>query len=508
MNPYLQEQVKNPTKFLNNLCDRECSYWTKRGEKMALKLFKDMSQRVPAYKKFLKENKINPNKIKTFEDVSRIPTVSKDNYLKKYSLEDLCWDGNFDKSSWVISSTSGSTGDPFYFPRTKEQDLLYSLTAELYLITNFSINKKSTLYIDAFPMGPWIGGLFTYQAIQHIADRSKYNLSIITTSIDKNEILKAIQRFGDMFDQIILGSYGPFTKDVLEEGSNRGINWKKYDIKFVFSAEAFSETFRDYVLETVGKAGAFECTLNHYGTVDLGTMAYETPLAIKIRRLALNNKNFYYKLFGDTKKLPTLCQYLPEHFYFQKNEKGGLICSSYSGIPLFRYDLKDNGDVISFEEMKTIFKGNNLDFADIRKDKHIPEHSFWEIPFVFVFERGDLSVSFYAFQVYPEAIRIVLLSKDMVHRVTGKFTMIVDFDSKMNQKLNIHIELSEIENSSTELIDVLRKRITESLIENNSEYRKTYKEKGKLIEPVIVLHKYEDLEHFKPGIKQKWCKDK
>ena len=505
MNPYLKKQFKNVNSYLEDLCNEKSSYWEKRGEEMAFKLFKDMATRVPAYKKFLIENKVDINKVKTFKDTLFIPPVDKDNYLRKYELSELCWDGVLDKSSWVIASTSGSTGEPFYFPRTNEQDLLYSITAELYLITNFNIDKKSTLYVNAFPMGPWIGGLFTYQAVKHVADRGEYNISIITTSIDKREIIKAVKRFGKMFDQVIIGSYAPFLKDTLEDGSNQGINWKEYDIKFIFSAEGFSESFRDYVLENTGHPGCFERTLNHYGTVDLGTMAYETPLSIKIRRILLKYPKLYRYFFWQNTKLPTLCQYIPEHFYFQKSiDNKGLLCSSYSGIPLFRYDLKDSGGIIKYDEIKDYFNKNNLHFKDIFKDVHIPKRSKWRLPFVFVFERTDLSVSYYAFQVYPETIKRAIQIKSMDHRITGKFTMSVNYDENNNQKLFIHIELSSTESQSEELNLILSKKILKALISENSEFRKTYKEKLGKINPILIFHKYEDVKYFKPGIKQKW----
>ncbi len=505
MNPYLKKQLKNINSYLEDLCVKKSSYWEERGEIMAFKLFKDMAERVPAYKKFLEENNIDPKNIKTFKDTIFLPTIDKDNYLRKYELKDLCWDGELDKNSWVIASTSGSTGEPFYFPRINEQDLLYSITAELYLLTNFNIDKKSTLYINAFPMGPWIGGLFTYQAIKHVADRGGYNISTITTSIDKREIIKAVKKFGKMFDQIIIGSYAPFLKDTLEDGINQGINWKEYDIKFIFSAEGFSEIFRDYVLENTGHPGCFERTLNHYGTVDLGTMAYETPLSIKVRRILLKHPKLYRHFFWQNTKLPTLCQYIPEHFYFHKSiDNKGLLCSSYSGLPLFRYDLKDSGGIIRYDELKNYFNSSNILFKDIFRDIHIPKRSKWRLPFVFIFERSDFSVSYYAFQIYPETIKRAIQIKSMEHRITGKFTMVVNYDENNNQKLFIHIELASTELPSSELDVVLSKRILKSLISENSEFRKTYKEKPGKINPVLIFHKYEDIKYFKPGIKQKW----
>lgn len=504
-NPYIKKQLKDIREFIDDLCIKQSSYWERRGEEMAFKLFKDMSERVPAYKKFLKENNIDVANIKKFSDTLSIPPIDKDNYLRKYDLNELCWDGNLDKKSWTISSTSGSTGEPFYFPRTDEQDLLYSLTAELYLITNFAIDKKSTLYINAFPMGPWIGGLFTYQAIKHVVARGKYNISMITTSIDKKEIVKAVKRFGGLFDQIIIGSYAPFLKDTLEDGSDQGLDWKKYNVKFIFSAEGFSEVFRDYVLETTGYPGCFERTLNHYGTVDLGTMAYETPFSIKVRRVLLKNPKFYRYFFWQSQKLPTLCQYIPEHFYFQTTvDNKGLLCSSYSGLPLFRYNLKDSGGIIHYDELKDFLNKRNINFQEFFKDIHIPRRSKWRLPFVFVFERTDFSVSYYAFQVYPETIRRALQTKALEHRITGKFTMVVKYDENNDQKLCIHIELTNNESPSEELEKVIMKSLLKYLNGENSEFRKTYKENRDKVAPVVIFHKYEDPKYFKPGIKQKW----
>ena len=198
--------MKSAAWYLNELIKRPALYWEKRGESFALQYFKKISQNIPAYNKFLKSKKIDPKQIKTISDFKKIPLVDKKNYLKKYPYEDLFVDSKFADKHWVISSTSGSTGVPFYFPRTDEQDLQYALTAELYLLTNFQINKKTTLYINGFAMGVWIGGLFTYQAIKHVASENKYKLSIINPGINKTEILNAVKKLGSYFDQIIIGA--------------------------------------------------------------------------------------------------------------------------------------------------------------------------------------------------------------------------------------------------------------------------------------------------------------
>ena len=164
-----------------------------------------MAERVPAYKDFLLKNKINHRKIKNIKDFKTIPTIDKNNYLRAYPLDKLCWDGQLKNNRWTISATSGSTGEPFYFPRTADQDRQYALLAELYFRTNFQIYKKSTLYIVGFMMGAWIGGLFTYSATRLLAEKGKYNMSVITPGVDKQGIIRAIEKLGPYFDQVIIG---------------------------------------------------------------------------------------------------------------------------------------------------------------------------------------------------------------------------------------------------------------------------------------------------------------
>ncbi|MBI2034785.1 MAG: hypothetical protein HYT11_03590 [Candidatus Levybacteria bacterium] len=181
--PLLPVGYENPTQLLDDLKRKPEEYWIKSGEKRVLNLFHLMAKRVPAYKDFLKKNRVYKDKIKTITDFRLVPTIDKNNYLRSYPREALCWDGIFEKKRWTISTTSGSTGEPFYFPREDLQDWQYAVTAELYLLSNFSIDKKSTLYIVGFPMGGWIGGLFTYQALKLLSKRGNYNISVITPGI-------------------------------------------------------------------------------------------------------------------------------------------------------------------------------------------------------------------------------------------------------------------------------------------------------------------------------------
>ena len=115
---------QNVSNLLDLLATETPHYWQERGDRSALQLFHAMATRVPAYKDFLHQHGVkNHDQIRTIEDFQSLPLINKGNYLESYPLEDLCWDGNFTQGQWVISSTSGSSGKPFYCAALKPRAL-------------------------------------------------------------------------------------------------------------------------------------------------------------------------------------------------------------------------------------------------------------------------------------------------------------------------------------------------------------------------------------------------
>ncbi len=480
--------------------------WIERGERQALKLFGEMSRRVPAYRDFLKKNGVNAETVNSIDDFKHLPLTNKENYLLSYPLESLCWDGKFKGQKWTISSTSGSTGEPFYFPRTGFQDEQFGLTAGACLVDFFEIDKKTTLFLDCFALGVWIGGVFMYQAIKYLIDQGRYPLSVITPGADKAEAIKAIKNLAPKFDQIIIGGYAPLVKDLIDVGGAQGLRWNDYSVKYFFAAEGFTEGYRDYIVKNGGAKNIFTDTINHYGTADLGTMAHETPVSILIRRLAAADQNLAQALFSQTHKQPTLTQYIPELYYFEQADNR-VVCSSSGGMPLIRYDLKDRGGVKKLEQIKQILKERNIDIEREIKKSGL-EKFLWQLPFVYLFERDDLTASIYSVNIYPQSIRKVLEKREFEKFLTGKFSMLVDYDQGQNQFLQINLELKSNVDSGEGLEKNLLGSVVDQLLLENSEWRDFYADQGirhKII-PQLLFWPYQDPKYFKPGAKQKWVK--
>ncbi len=493
-------------KIINSITKKKSDYWSLEQRKLSLRLFHLASRYVPAYKKFLKSKKINPSLIRSWRDFKKIPFINKKNYLRRNLLNELCWEGHLNKPL-IFTSTSGSTGEPFYFPRNNQLDWQYSIILEQFL-KNYNNIKNSNfpvLVIVAFGMGVWIGGLITYKALELAAYRLNFPLSIITPGINKQEIFKALKNLARFYRQVILIGYPPFIKDVIDDAQAEGIDLKKLNLRLIFAAETFSEDFRDYLVSKAGLKNRFLDTMNIYGTADIGAMAFETPLSILIRSLAVKNKALFNDIFGAINKTPTLAQYNPLFIGFE-SENGDIILTGNNVIPLIRYKVGDHGGAYSFSELIEILRRYDIDIFYEAKKAGIA-YTLNELPFVFVFERDDFSTTLYGLQVYPETIREVLLENPFNNYLTGKFTMLTKFDKKQNQYLEINIELKRsIESIPYHLKNRLLKRLVQNLQEKNAEYRELSNFLKERAFPKIVFWPYEHPEFFKPGIKQKWVK--
>lgn len=502
MNMDNRESKRIVERTLKLIKEKKSDYWVKIGRKKSLDLFKKTAKRVPAYKDFLKKNKINPDKINTWNDFQLVPPVSKKNYLKQYPLEKLCWDGTF-KKSLVFTVTSGSTGEPFYFPRDSALDWQSSIYHQIFLENSRIDANKSTLVLVCFGMGVWIGGLITYQAFKLISDRG-YPLTIITPGVNKKEIFEAIKNIGHKFDQVILCGYPPFMKDVIDEAGSQGIKWSDYNLRIIFAAESFSEKFRDYIANKMGIQDIHTGTMNIYGSADIGTMAIETPMNIMMRRMAIERKNLYKEIFAEANRLPTFAQFNPEFINFEAVNKN-IYCTGNSTIPFVRYEIGDNGGVVSFNEADSIFKSHGI---DIRKEakKTGFQNTISELPSVYLYERTDMSTKLYGAIIFSEYVKGGLERAKFTNRITGRFTMFTKHDRKNDEYLEINIELKNGVKQGKSLKKEITESIVESLLKNSAEHKNNANMMPGRVDPKIILWPYEHPLYFKSGIKQKWVR--
>lgn len=204
----------------------------------------------------------------------------------------------------------------------------------------------------------------------------------------------------------------------------------------------------------------------------------------------------------DTSRQPTFAQYIPELFYFEE-ENNNLLCSSFSGLPLVRYDLKDYGGLKSMRGLSQDLANAGVDVVKLSRQNGIDD-KIWNLPFVYVYERNDFSVSYFAFQIYPETVRRALQTVSMEKSLTGKFTMQVLYDENGQQILEINVEMKHAITEDDKLHKQVLELIVKKLLDESSEFREVHKLYGDQIFPRLVFWPYEDETFFRTGVKQKW----
>ncbi len=473
-------------------------YWQKQQEQTSLKLFHAAAFGVPAYKLFLKQHKINPKKIKTFADFKKLPAVNKDNYFRIFPFQKVLWPKDIANKGLSLCATSGSTGNPVYFCRKDDLALQYSTWIE-YFVKLDKPNSK-TLFIDAYGLGLWLAGMFTYDAINLAGERG-CKVTVIPTGINKVEIFKSLKNLAPLFDSVVLIGYPPFIKDVVDEAAGQGIDFKKMNLRMLFGGETFTESFRDYLVDKTGIKNPYLDMGNMYGCSEGGIVAWETPVCILIKRLSVKNPEIFKKIFGNMSTIPTLGQFNPRFAAFEE-ENNELFITAGGATPLIRYQIGDRGNVLELNKVQEIFKSFGISLSKEAKSKGI---AIENLPLVAIYERNDFSVSFYGLQIYPQTIKLALDSKELLNHLTGKFSMAVIQDQNQNQQFEINLELKPGFKGTAKLRELTEKIIIKNLYDNNSEYRELSRNLSiKRTKPHLVFWEYNHEKYFKSGTKQKW----
>jgi phenylacetate-CoA ligase len=321
----------------------------------------------------------------------------------------------------------------------------------------------------------------------------------MTPGNNKTEILRVVQELGGNFEQVVLLGYPPFLKDVIDTGITNGLQWKQYHIKLVMAGEVFSEEWRSLVGERIGSENPCYDFASMYGTADAGVLGNETPLSICIRRFLAANPAAAKALFGES-RLPTLVQYDPCSRFFEV-EDGRLIFSGNNGIPLIRYNIFDNGGLISYSEMLKFLAEWGFDpVAELGENRGIHQ-----LPFVYVFGRANFTVSYFGANIYPENVTVGLEQPIIREWVTGKFVLQVKEDQDKNRFLSVAVELAPGVEGSIEKTATITNSILAQLLRLNSEFANYVPVEYQT--PQVELKPTGDLEYFPVGVKHRYTRN-
>ncbi len=505
-----------------------------KSESAALALFHEIAANVPAYKTFLAQQNINPASIETFEDFQKLPLITKENYISRHPLADLCRNGQLQACD-MIAASSGSTGKPTFWTRFFTDELQIASRFEQIFHDSFHADSQSTLAVICFTLGTWVGGMFTTNCCRYLASKG-YPITVITPGNNKEEILRVVQELGSAFEQVVLLGYPPFLKDVIDSGIARGVEWQQYQVKLVMAGEVFSEEWRSLVGERIGSQNFCYDSASLYGTADAGVLANETPLSICIRRFLAENPDAGKALFGES-RLPTLLQYDPISRFFEV-ENGTLFFTGDNGIPLVRYNILDTGGIISYDAMLEFLaewgfnpvaelenqgvkmspqsqsypnqnpqpnpQAGSLGLHEQSPPSRAIVRGIHQLPFVYVFGRSNFTVSYFGANIYPENVTVGLEQPVIKEWVTGKFVLQVKEDTDKNRFLSVVVELAPEVEGSEEKTQAIAHSILSQLKRLNSEFANYVPSEYQI--PKVILAPLGDAEYFPVGVKHRYTR--
>jgi phenylacetate-CoA ligase len=467
-------------------------------EGKVLALFQRCVAEVPAYRHFVESRGIIPAEITSYLAFQALPLMNKANYMQAYPIPERCFGSSLNGSDRVAVS-SGSTGQPTFWPRSATYELDVAIRFEQVFHDSFRAGERSTLAIVCFALGNWVGGMFTTSCCWHLADKG-YPMLVATPGNNKAEIFRVMKELSPHFEQTVLLGYPPFIKDVIDASAAEGIEWSSCNPKLVFAGEVFSEEWRSLIGQRIGSSSPCFDSASLYGTADGGVLGNETPFSIAIRCWLANHPDAARQLFGES-RLPTLVQYDPTARFFESHE-GTLVVSAENSVPLIRYHIADKGGLISFDEMWAFLKAQGIpNLGELGLDKNFQPRN---LPFVYVFGRADFTVSYYGANIYPENVTVGLEQPDIMAWVTGKFVLEIQETEGGDKVLHIAVELLPGMEPNKTIAPVIAESIRAQLLRLNSEFTNYIPRERQM--PKITLISFADPGYFPPGVKHRYTR--
>ena len=428
------------------------------GERKVEQAF-EKALKTPGYRKFLEKNSIPVKKL-SFEEILRlVPETDKQNYIKKYSLEERCIGGKFPEAG-NIDESAGSSGIPTNWIRSNAEEK--SLERAFSFEYKYLFGNKDTIMVSAWSTGPWATGIKFCELVE------KFSL-VKTVGTDAQAVLRTLEKFGTKYKYII-SAYPFFIESLLD----LKFSWKKYDIDFITGGDGYSSNWPSKIKKKLKKEARI---VSGYGCsdIDIG-IGLETPFAQKIREKAAKNKKLQNALFGDLTVTPMLFQYDPSMHHIQNSPNGEFTITHLDASvvsPKIKYNVHDIGGAIPFSKMVKILKKlEPLLYEKWLRNKPL------RLPFLYIAGRSDGTMSLDGANIYPQQIELIIakhFNKDVKH-----FKM----QRSENQKNPFHI-LLETKNKKLS-VNKINNIFEKELCKINQDYKESLRSNPRL-KPKVKL---------------------
>jgi phenylacetate-CoA ligase len=338
-----------------------------------------------------------------------LPLQTKQNYLLKYSIEELCWNGSIGNCHLIGSSSGFSKSGSIFWPKRPEDEKKYLDSLETMLSMNYGIDRERTLILCCMALGTWFGGMAVTSALRVLASTGRLPITVCTPGLNLAEATDIYARFHGNFQKALWITNPSNVALISALLRKRGISPPPGSCFFPVLGEYFSEAFRESVAERYGhNADEPFVVWTGYGSADTGDIGVETAATIRLRKYIHRHPDLGKRLFS-AEDTPMLLAPAPKvHLEFLD---GRIVVTKDQLVPLVRYNTGDDGGMLSREELAA--QGG------------IPEEITRELPEQILFVRGRAadSIIFYGTNLNVQEINRHFLSLPGEMAYSGLFTV-------------------------------------------------------------------------------------
>jgi phenylacetate-CoA ligase len=178
-----------------------------------------------------------------------------------------------------------------------------------------------------------------------------------------------------------------------------------------------------------------------------------------------------------------LFQYNPlDHFVeIVDQEVVVTISKPWTLSPRIRYNIKDEGGILTFDEMKQKLALHGVDLEELERKCAYPR---WYLPFLFVYGRKDSTVSVMGANIYPEDVESIIYSDPLLAGSINGFAISLEEDAGGNPRPCFEFELLDL-GPKAEIEAALRRVLSPELAKLSLDYKKAREEYPQAVEPIV-----------------------